>query len=167
MFTWLKRRASIFSWSEAFIKMSNRCLRCLSILITMQIKICVVDLLVLLSAPLCLLRSSQPRQTSPTSAQAWRFSASCWQCCSPQPSWPTLSHFSGASPHAWPVAIPKCCVLSTPFFLASWASSRPSPVSWQWFISKFSLEAGPAAHRRAPYIRFFSEILLCHVLMKL
>lgn len=82
-----------------------------------------------MSTPFWPLRSSQPKRTSPTSAQDWRFSASCWQCCSPQPSWLTSSRSSGASLRAWPAAIPKCYVLSTPFFLVSWVSSQLSLVS--------------------------------------
>lgn len=92
-------------------------------------KMCFIDLPLIVSTPFWPLRSSQPKRTSPTSAQDWRFSASCWQCCSPQPSWLTSSRSSGASLRAWPVAIPKCCVLSTPFFLVSWVSSQLSLVS--------------------------------------
>lgn len=87
------------------------------------------DLPLIMSTPFWPLRSSQPKRTSPTSAQDWRFSASCWQCCRPQPSWLTSSHSSGASLRAWPAAIPKCYVLSTPFFLVSWVSSQLSLVS--------------------------------------
>lgn len=79
----------------------------------------------------CPLRNSQLRLTSLTFALDWRFSASSWQCFSPQPSWPILNPSSGASLHAWPAATPKSFELFIPSFLASWATFPPNPVSCQ------------------------------------
>lgn len=126
---WLKRYISIFFFFfryEAFIEKSKWISICFK---SNTKKMCFIDLPLIVSTPFWPLRSSQPKRTSPTSAQDWRFSASCWQCCSPQLSWLTSSRSSGASLRAWPAAIPKCCVLSTPFFLVSWVSSQLSLVS--------------------------------------
>lgn len=84
-------------------------------------------------------RSSQHRLTFLTSALDWRFSASCWQSCSPQPSWPTLSPSSEALQRAWPAATPKSCGLFTLSFLASWASFLRNLVSCYCLMHKFWL----------------------------
>lgn len=124
------------------------------------------DLPLIMSTPFWPLRSSQPKRTSPTSAQDWRFSASCWQCCSPQPSWLTSSRSSGASLRAWPAAIPKCYVLSTPFFLVSWVSSQLSLVSCNDLFLNSHWKPDQL-HTGKNTIWFLSEKSSCHTVIKL